>query len=99
MPRIRHNDFEESHGSRFDWISQRLYWKLILARQTPETDSRSKKSECRDIEDLFPRYVLTITHGTVIRGGNSPSYCVNTIAGRSGSPIVVNGKVVGIAHS
>ena len=74
-------------------------YTLTYARQTQGIDPKSEKSEYRNIEDLLPRYELTITHGTVIRGGSSPSYRVSTIAGMSGSPIVVNGKVVGIAQS
>jgi V8-like Glu-specific endopeptidase len=73
-------------------------YTLTYARQTQGIDPKSEKSEYRDIEDLLPRYELTITHGTVIRGGGTPSYRVSTIAGMSGSPIIVNGKAVGIIY-
>ena len=74
-------------------------YTLTYARQTQGIDPKSETSEYRDIEDLLPRFQLTITHGTVIRGGGVPTYRVSTIAGMSGSPIVVNGKVVGISWS
>jgi hypothetical protein len=54
------------------------------------------KSEYRDIEELLPSHELTITHGTVILGGKTCTYRVSTIGGMSGSPVVVNGKVVGM---
>jgi len=72
-------------------------YTLTYARKTQGLDPRFEKSKYRDIEDLLPRYELTVTHGTVTRGGGMPSYRVSTIGGMSGSPIIVNGKVVGIA--
>jgi hypothetical protein len=73
-------------------------YTLTYARKTQGLDPRFEKSEYRDIEDLLPKYELTVTHGTVITGGGMPSYRVSTIGGMSGSPIIVNGKVIG-THS
>ena len=56
------------------------------------------KSELQDVGELLPISELTITHGSVIRGGKTPTYRVSTIGGMSGSPVVVNGKVVGISQ-
>ena len=48
-----------------------------------------------DIEALFPKRQLVITHGSIISGGNHPVYQLSTVGGMSGAPVVLNGNVIG----
>jgi hypothetical protein len=48
-----------------------------------------------DLEALFPRRQLIISHGPVVVGGIMPKYRVSTVIGMSGSAVVVNGAVIG----
>ena len=38
---------------------------------------------------------LVVTHGPVNSGGMMPTYRLSTVRGMSGSPVILNGKVVG----
>lgn len=49
-----------------------------------------------DVEALFPKRELVITHGSVNQGGHLPQYQVSTVRGMSGGPVIMNGKVIGI---
>lgn len=49
----------------------------------------------KDVESLFPRRELVISHGIIKNGGTAPRYRVSTIIGMSGGPVLVNGKVIG----
>lgn len=49
----------------------------------------------RDVEALFPKRELVITHGSILFGGIRPCYRLSTVVGMSGAPVVLNGKVVG----
>jgi hypothetical protein len=48
-----------------------------------------------DVEALFPKRELVITHGSVNHGGNLPQYQVSTLKGMSGGPVIMNGNVIG----
>jgi hypothetical protein len=48
-----------------------------------------------DVEALFPKRELLITHGSVNHGGHLPRYAVSTVKGMSGGPLIMNGKVIG----
>jgi len=48
-----------------------------------------------DVEALFPKRELVITHGSVTHGGHSPWYQVSTVKGMSGGPVLMDGKVIG----
>ena len=48
-----------------------------------------------NILNLLPRSRLVVTHGPVNSGGMMPTYRLNTVRGMSGSPVILNGKVVG----
>jgi hypothetical protein len=48
-----------------------------------------------DVEALFPRRELVISHGMVETGGEKPQYRVSTVIGMSGGPVLVDGKVIG----
>jgi hypothetical protein len=48
-----------------------------------------------DVEALFPKRELVITHGSVNSGGKLPRYRVSTVKGMSGGPVIMNGKVIG----
>lgn len=48
-----------------------------------------------DVEALFPKCELVITHGSMIFGGIQPCYRLSTVMGMSGAPVVLNGNVVG----
>jgi len=48
-----------------------------------------------DVETLFPRRELVISHGMIETGGDKPEYRVSTILGMSGGPVLVDGKVIG----
>jgi hypothetical protein len=50
----------------------------------------------KDVTDLFPKCELIVSHGNVHLGGNTPTYYLSTVIGMSGSPVVKEGKVVGI---
>ena len=49
----------------------------------------------RDVEALFPKHELVITHGSVLFGGICPCYRLSTVVGISGAPVVLNGKAIG----
>ena len=49
-----------------------------------------------NVFELFPKSQLVVTHGSVVLGGIMPTYRLSTIAGMSGSPVVVNGKAKGL---
>jgi hypothetical protein len=60
------------------------------------------KQALDDIADLLPTCELTVSYGPVMDNFRTPiftSYRVSTISGMSGSPVVLNGKVVGKAYS
>src|SRR5205085_3213449 len=48
-----------------------------------------------DVEALFPKCELVITHGSVLFGGIRACYRLSTVVGMSGAPVVLNGKVIG----
>ena len=48
-----------------------------------------------DVFALFPKRRLVVTHGPVVLGGIMPTYQLSTIAGMSGSPVILNGKAKG----
>lgn len=48
-----------------------------------------------DIEALFPKRELVITHGSITHGGHLPWYAVSTVIGMSGGPVIMSGKVIG----
>jgi len=48
-----------------------------------------------DVLELLPKSRLVITHGPVTSGGMMPTYRLSTVRGMSGSPVIMNGKVVG----
>lgn len=48
-----------------------------------------------DVETLFPRRELIVTHGSVIFGGIQPSYRLSTVPGLSGAAVLLNGNVIG----
>ena len=58
---------------------------------------RIGRSELADVMELLPKCELTVTHGPVIRGGKMPTYRLSTIGGMSGTPVILNGKGVGIS--
>ena len=49
-----------------------------------------------DVLDLLPKCGLIITHGPVTSGGRMPTYRLSTVRGLSGSPVIVDHKVVGM---
>jgi hypothetical protein len=49
-----------------------------------------------DVETLFPKRQLVITHGSINIGGIRPCYRVSTVKGMSGGPVIMNGKVIGM---
>jgi len=49
----------------------------------------------KDVFALFPKSELVVTHGPVVLGGIMPTYRLSTIAGMSGSPVIMNGKAKG----
>lgn len=50
-----------------------------------------------NVLDLLPKSRLIVTHGPVNSGGMMPTYRLSTVRGMSGSPVILNGKVVGKA--
>jgi hypothetical protein len=48
-----------------------------------------------EVQTLFPKRELVITHGSINIGGNRPHYRVSTVKGMSGGPVIMNGKVIG----
>ena len=48
-----------------------------------------------DIEELFPKSRLIITHGSVVHGGIQPNYRISTVTGMSGAPVVKDGNAIG----
>src|SRR5436190_23207754 len=48
-----------------------------------------------EVETLFPKRELIITHGPVVLGGIMPTYRLSTVGGMSGSPVLLDGAVIG----
>jgi V8-like Glu-specific endopeptidase len=51
--------------------------------------------QIHDVQELFPQRRLLVSHGTLVSGGDNPSYKVSTIWGMSGAPVLLNGTVIG----
>lgn len=49
-----------------------------------------------DVQQLFPKRQLIVTHGMLVSGGKHPAYNVSTVGGMSGAPVLLNGHVIGI---
>lgn len=49
-----------------------------------------------DVQQLFPKRHLIVTHGTLVSGGKHPAYDVSTVGGMSGAPVLLNGHVIGL---
>lgn len=72
--------------------------QYVLKTQGENADSKDAYSE---ISELLPNCELTVSHGSVMNGFRDAvmvSYRVSTIGGMSGSPVIVDGKAVGIYH-
>lgn len=52
-------------------------------------------TENRKVSELLPTCTLTVSHGPVLTGVPRPAYRLSTIAGMSGSPVIVDGKAAG----
>ena len=55
------------------------------------------RDRVNNVEALFPKRELIITHGPLVLRGIMPTYRASTITGMSGSPVLVNGDVIGTA--
>ena len=86
-----------SHGTKVDVIGYPGEYTIRYLEDSQGV--RIGGSELVDITELLPRWKLTVTHGPVIRGGKLPTYRLSTIGGMSGSPVILNGKAVGIPTS
>lgn len=51
-----------------------------------------------DVIQLFPKDQLVITHGPIVQCGITPTYRLSTVIGMSGSPVLLNGNVIGNDH-
>ena len=49
----------------------------------------------KDVEMLFPRLELIVTHESVVFRGIQPSYRLSIVSGLSGAPVLLNGNVIG----
>jgi hypothetical protein len=74
-----------------------LYSPQYLVETQGET--ANSKQAMTDISQLLPRCELTVSHGPVmtstIRTPMLMPYKISTIAGMSGSPVILDGKVIG----
>lgn len=71
------------------------YTGMYTARYVRNMNHVAHRDSVNDVEALFPKRELIITHGPVVLGGIMPTYRLSTVGGMSGSPVLLNGAVIG----
>ena len=71
-----------------------LYTEKQVLHMHPSEDLVDRHM-VHDVETLFPKREIVITHGSVIFGGIRPCYRPSTVARMSGAPVVLNGNAIG----
>lgn len=87
------------HAIKVDLVGYPAFYSPQYIRDTQDIgalDKSAVQSAVREIEELLPYCELTVTHGPIKRAGKMPTYRVSTIGGMSGSPVISEGKVVGM---
>ena len=71
------------------------YTGLYSPRYVRNMNQAAQRDSVSDIEALFPKRELIITHGPFVLGGIMPTYRLSTVSGMSGSPVLLDGRVIG----
>jgi Trypsin-like peptidase domain len=59
------------------------------------TGPRVTRASVDDVEQLFPKCELTVSHGNIESAGSMPTYLLSTVVGMSGSPVLKFGEAIG----
>jgi hypothetical protein len=73
------------------------YTGMYTARYVRNMNHATHRDGVNDVETLFPKRELIITHGPIVLGGIMPTYRLSTVGGMSGSPVLLNGAAIGTA--
>jgi hypothetical protein len=92
---VKRQDFAKGNNNTVDIIGYPgTYKEKDIEKMHPSKDCVDTDM-VEDVEELFPKRQLLITHGSIVFGGIQPSYRVSTVTGMSGASVLKDGNVIG----